>query len=61
MSNVEMANDMVELNNENIKKSLQLFVQNIDSILHSDYLEIAEMIKEKRQILYNKDGKNIYN
>lgn len=61
LSNTEMANDMLTLNTENIKESLISLKNNIDKILESDYKQTAEIIKNKRQKLYNSDGKNIYN
>lgn len=61
LSNTEMANDMLTLNNKNIKNALNDLQNNINQILASDYPQTAESIKSIRQKLYDKDGKNIYN
>lgn len=52
LSNVEMANDMIVMNNDNIKDVVTLLNQNIDAILDSDYKKTAETIKEFRKELY---------
>ncbi len=52
LSNTEMANDMIVMNNENIKDVLDLLNKNAAAILTSDYKSTAEEIKEFRQNLY---------
>lgn len=53
LSNTEMANDMIVMNNENIRDVVSLLGQNIESILDSDYKKTAECIKEFRANLYD--------
>lgn len=53
LSNTEMANDMIVMNNENIKDVVSLLKQNIDVILESDYQKTAGNIKQFRQSLYD--------
>ena len=48
-----MANDMIVMNNDNIKDVVTLLNQNIDAILDSDYKKTAETIKEFRKELYD--------
>lgn len=52
LSNTEMANDMIVMNNDNIKDVVALMDKNIDKILKSDYLKEAEGIKSFRKNLY---------
>ncbi len=54
LSNVEMADDMVQMNGENIKDVIKLLDKNLDEILESDYKKTAQCIKDFRQELYNK-------
>lgn len=61
LSNTEMANDMFVFNNENIKKAFDNLQKSIAQILDSEYPQTAIEIKNIRQNLYDKDGKNIYN
>ncbi len=61
LSNLEMANDMVTLNNENIRDALALFINNVQDLLNSNYKEKIEEIKNYRAEMYNSDGKNISN
>jgi len=61
LSNTEMANDMYTLNNKNIKDCIQNLKENINVLMDSDYAILAKNIKDIRQNLYNKEGKNIYN
>ena len=59
MSNKTMAKDMLTLNN--IKKSLELVIQNANALLSSDFFdENIDRIISNRQNLYNAEGKNIY-
>lgn len=52
LSNTQMANDMVELNQKNILKSLDNLNKCLDNLLKDDYLEKANKIKEFRKDLY---------
>lgn len=59
LSNEEMANDMVNLNSDNIQQALLKLYASIGSLLEKDYrTQIREIIKE-RQLMYG-NGKNIY-
>jgi len=61
LSNKVMANDMLNLNKENIQKTLQLIIQNANKLLAQDYFaENIDKIIESRKNLYNAEGKNIY-
>ena len=54
LSNTQMAEDMVNLNNENIKRALDNLSCNVKILLNSsDYKQEAEEIKEFRKGLYN--------
>lgn len=61
LSNTEMANDMYQLNNENIKESFENLKNNINNLMNSEYETSANDIKNIRKNLYNNEGKNIYN
>lgn len=52
LSNTQMANDMVKLNNSNILNSLEILKNNIENLLKDDYLEKIEQIKSFRENLY---------
>lgn len=52
LSNVEMANDMIVMNNENIRDVVSLLDTNINKILENDYKKQAEKIKDFRSNLY---------
>ena len=52
LSNLQMAKDMVELNRENITKSLEDLKISLNSLLNDNYSEKAKSIKEFRKILY---------
>ncbi len=59
MSNIDMAKDMLELNNENI--SIALEKVNLAIIdLKENYKEKITQIQEKRSKMYDKNGKNIF-
>ena len=47
-----MANDMVLMNETNIKDVVSLLHKNIENILDNDYKKQAELIKDFRQKLY---------
>ena len=61
MSNTQMANDMINLNNENISKSLELIIKEAQNLLKTNYSEEIETIKDFRKNMYNSEGKNISN
>ena len=52
LSNIEMANDMVVMNEKNIKDSIELLNLNVNNLLESDYIKKAEFIKNFREKLY---------
>lgn len=47
-----MANDMIVMNNENIRDVVSLLDTNINKILENDYKKQAEKIKDFRSNLY---------
>ena len=49
MSNTEMANDMVQMNSENIQTSILKLYKTIGDLTNSDYLEQINEIKLNRQ------------
>lgn len=53
LSNLEMANDMIVMNEENIKDVVTLLNGNIDKILAGDYKKEAQEIKDFREKLYS--------
>ena len=53
LSNVEMASDMVELNQENILKAYESFKDCFQNIIETDYKQKADNIKNFRKNLYN--------
>lgn len=61
LSNLEMANDMVKLNNQNIRDSLNIFIKSAQDLLDNEYSEKIEEIKDFRAGMYNAAGKNISN
>ena len=61
LSNIHMADDMIEMNKKNIEDSLNTLFANSNFLLKSDYLNEIEKIKEFRNNMYDKEGKNIYN
>lgn len=52
MSNTEMANDMVQMNSENIQTSILKLYKTIGDLTNSDYLEQIKDIKLNRQSLF---------
>ena len=58
LSNTEMAEDMVTMNNANIKSALNDLSVAIDKLLSGDYKQEIENIKSFRSEMYNKDGCN---
>ena len=53
LSNLEMASDMVELNQENIIKAYETFKDCFKNIVEINYKQKAENIKNFRKNLYN--------
>lgn len=53
LSNTQMASDMVELNQENIKSAYKVFQNCFENIINNDYRQNADRIKEFRKNLYN--------
>lgn len=60
LSNSIMAKDMVELNNANILKALELVNINSSKLIDNYTIDEVENIKEIRNTIYSKDGKNIF-
>jgi arogenate dehydrogenase (NADP+) len=52
MSNTEMANDMVQMNSENIQMSLLKLYKSIGDLTNSSYLEQIDEIKLNRQSMF---------
>lgn len=52
MSNVEMANDMVQMNSDNIQMGILKLYKSIGDLTNSDYLEQIEEIKLNRQSMF---------
>ena len=52
MSNTEMANDMVQMNTDNIQMSLLKLYKSIGDLTNSDYLAQIEEIKSNRQSMF---------
>ena len=53
LSNIEMANDMIVMNESNIKDTIKLLNKNIDIMYETDYKQEAEKIKKFRKNLYS--------
>lgn len=58
LSNEEMAQDMINLNSDNIQNSLLKLYSSIGKLLNEDYQAQIKEIKKERQIIYV-NGKNI--
>lgn len=52
MSNTEMANDMVQMNSDNIQTSILKLYKTIGDLTNSDYLEQIDEIKLNRQSMF---------
>ena len=52
LSNLQMANDMIEMNRENIIKALDSFNDSLQYLLKDDYYEKIKNIKDFRKELY---------
>ena len=59
MSNPIMANDMLNFNSENIIEAVQMLNSSIDNLKNSKYFETCTDIKQTREKMYSKEGKNI--
>ena len=61
MSNKVMANDMLNLNNKNIKEALTTIINEAKKLLNSEYFnKNIDTIIDTRKNLYDKQGKNNY-
>ena len=58
LSNTQMAQDMVKMNSQNITDALISLIENAKELLDDGYLEKIEKIKNFRENLYDKNGKN---
>lgn len=58
LSNTEMANDMIKMNNLNIKEALNTLISKTDELLSSDYQKKIETIKGFRKNMYDENGVN---
>ena len=61
LSSTVMAQDMVEMNGDNIKSALKSVFENSDALIENYSNEIIEKIKKTRNEIYSKDGKNLLN
>ena len=52
MSNVEMANDMIQMNSDNIQTGVLKLYKTIGDLTNSNYLEQIKDIKSKRQLMF---------
>jgi len=52
MSNTEMANDMVQMNSDNIQNSILKLYKSIGDLTNSDYFEQITEIKKNRQSMF---------
>lgn len=52
MSNVEMANDMIQMNSDNIQTGILKLYKTIGDLTNSNYLEQIKDIKSKRQLMF---------
>ena len=53
LSNTQMAEDMVNLNNDNIKLSVEMLNESVKELLSGDYRSKIEQIKSFRSNLYS--------
>ena len=58
LSSIDMAEDMVNLNSQNIETSILKLYSTIGELTKNDYRMQAEAIKTERMNMYQ-DGKNI--
>ncbi len=59
MSNIEMANDMMNFNKENINNCIEMLQKSINDLKNTKYLEQIAEIKNIRSQMYSSEGKNI--
>ncbi|MCQ2789681.1 MAG: prephenate dehydrogenase/arogenate dehydrogenase family protein [bacterium] len=59
MTNIEMAEDMINMNSKNIETALLMLYKSIGELLKENYKEQISEIKDKRKNMYDKEGKNI--
>ncbi len=55
LSNLEMANDMLELNRENIETAINSMLDSLKKLTDEDYKTQAESIKKFRELMYPKN------
>lgn len=55
LSNVEMANDMLEINRKNIKAAAKSMQKCMKTLLDADYKQQAENLKKFRELIYPKN------
>ena len=59
MSNVDMAEDMIELNNKNITNAVEKLYKSVEN-LQTDYKKQIIKISKNRAKMYDKNGKNTF-
>lgn len=59
MTNVELAKDMMDFNNQNIKEACGALLESLKDLQTQDYISTAASIKASREAMYSKDGKNL--
>ena len=56
MTNVEMAEDMINMNSKNIETSLLMLYKSIGDLLKENYKEQISKIKDERKNMYNEEN-----
>jgi len=62
-SNPKMSVDMLEFNNENIDRAFDKLINTINGLKKLSYdekIKLFNELSEKRALMYNKDGKNVF-
>ena len=59
VSNPEMAEDMIKMNNENIKYALEALINSAQKLLDGNYREKIEKIRQFRKNMYDENGRNL--
>ena len=59
VSNPEMAEDMIKMNNENIKYALEALINSAQKLLDGNYREKIEKIRHFRKNMYDENGRNL--
>ena len=59
-SNLEMACDMKDFNNQNIAESIEKFSVSLDEIFKTKDIQKLSDIKNRRKSMYSTEGKNIF-